>query len=209
MDNLGHLQPFNEEMLVMDDYSDSLNDWMVLNFASLCRSDKRLGKEGYWQQWKIAFAEADRVDDDLFIFMPDDFMQLDYEKILELHDTLKVRPYSFNLINDGRDQSFRHFTPKPVTINDTECMNVGFNDCGFFCNRATLEKLNFRIDPVSPSRFHADPLRSSGVGEQLTLRMRNAGIYMLMPVKSLAVHGDHESIMHKTERKRNPLISKH
>ena len=38
--------------------------------------------------------------------------------------------------------------------------------------------------------------------------MENNLSEMMKPKKSMAFHGDHESVMHPEERKKNPLISK-
>jgi hypothetical protein len=205
--NVKHFDDHGFETTIIDDAS-TFDLTECNEYADIFQSEKKLGKRFYWMQWRTAFEIALDTKDDLFIFTPDDFMDLDLEKIKEMHEALKNRAYCFNLINDGREQSFRQFEPIPRTINETECLQVGFTDCGFFCNRMTLNILKFRIDPIMQERFHADPLRSSGVGEQLTFRMRNAGVFMLRPNKSLAFHGDHTSIMHPEERKRNPLTSK-
>ena len=53
-----------------------------------------------------------------------------------------------------------------------------------------------------------DKSKSSGVGYQLSRRLIQLDIPMYKPIKSLAKHGGHESIMHTEERKLNPLKSK-
>lgn len=205
--NLKYLDKFDQDIVVLDDYSDYNID-PFLEYADYYRTEEKLGRERYWHQWKLAFMLCAESDDDLFIFMPDDFLKLNYKKIVELHEYLKHRSYSYNLINDGRTECFRQFTPKETSIEPWETLQIGFNDCGFFCNRKTLKLLNFRFDPVNPLRFVNNPYISSGVGQQLTMRMRDNGVFMLMPEKSLAFHGDHPSVMHGIERVNNPLISK-
>ena len=205
---LKHLDTYEHghDVTVIDDASTF--DFTEHNeLAGIYQAEKHLGKPNYWMQWRTAFNLAFHSDDDLFIFTPDDFQDLDLVKIAEIHKELNHRAYCFNLINDGRDQSFRQFKLKPHTIAGVDCSHIGFTDCGFFCNRSTLRLLNFHIRPVNAERFYLDPNRSSGVGEQLTFRMRDSGVFILRPDKSLASHGDHESKMHKEERKKNPLIS--
>ena len=208
LENLQHLDQFDQEIVVLDDKSD-FDMTEVTDYADIYQSMERLGKQKYWQQWRTAFSIARDSDDELFIFMPDDFLKLDYDQIEKLHQQLKVRPYSMNLINDGREECFRAFKPQPQDLDGFEALKVGFNDCGFFCNKKTLKLLQHRIERIDPQRFIWDSSLSSGVGQQLTTRMRGSGVFMLMPVKSLAVHSDHPSIMHPEERKKNPLISKH
>ena len=208
LDNLKYLDQFNHNITVLDDLTPE-DMTRVTDYADLYQSMERLGKKNYWQQWRTALSLARDSEDELYIFMPDDFLSLDINQIERLHETLKVRPYSMNLINDGRTEQFKAFKPTDIDIDGFKAKRIGFNDCGFFCNRKTLKLLQYRIEAIHPQRFFYNEELSSGVGQQLTRRMRSAGVYMLMPEISLAHHGDHPSIMHPTERLINPLISKH
>ena len=60
---------------------------------------------------------------------------------------------------------------------------------------------------IPKSRFNIKDI-SSGVGQYLTFAFNKAKVKMFTPIKSLAYHGDHESLMHKEERIKKPLISK-
>jgi len=186
-----------EHFLILDDGSDFESENMV--------KFKHEGKEGFWKKWKYAFDVAKKSTDELFIFMPDDFTDLQLGDILMLHEQHKHEQYAYNIINDGRDSSWMPF--KAVQANDNT-IQVGFVDCGFFCNREALKALEFRIDPIDPNRFKLKKNISSGVGQQLTNRFTRHKVKMFKPVKSLAYHGDHPSMMHPEERKLNPLISK-
>lgn len=163
------------------------------------------GKQGFWKTWDEALYEAEAYHETLYLFMPDDFQNIDLNKIKELHEDFKNEPYVYNIINDGRHEQWTRFLKKQP-INGTE--QVGFTDCGFFCNREALEAIGFYMDEVPKSWFEQGENMSSGVGYQLTKRFNKAGVKMYKPVKSLAYHGDHESKMHPNERKKNPLISK-
>lgn len=164
------------------------------------------GKEGFWQTWDECLKDASKVkNEDLFLFMPDDFENIDIERIKQIHESFKGKPYVYNIINDGRHESWVIFK-KQKPINGTE--RVGFTDCGFFCNRRALEATLWKVKPIPKERWIKNPLASSGVGRYLTIMFTNRKIPMYKPEKSLAYHGDHESQMHKEERKINPLISK-
>ena len=151
LDILKHLDQFEEEVLVLDDASKYDYD-KHLEYADYYRSQEKLGKRNYWIQWRTAFQLAQDSEDDLFIFMPDDFQDLDYNKIKEIHETLKTRAYSCNIINDGREQCFRPYNNRDLTLNGTDFKEIGFNDGGFFCNRATLEILSFKFEEINPIR---------------------------------------------------------
>ena len=186
----------DNDVIIIDDGSDfKINHPNVHKFP-------HGGKLKFWMRWNHALSIARKSKHDKFIFMPDDFLNIDLNRINELHNLLqKSGPYVYNIINDDREWSWVKFTPVNIT-DDT--IQIGFTDCGFFCNRETLEKLDFKIIPIRHSRR----VQSSGVGRQLTLRFTAAKVPFYKPVKSLAYHGDHPSMMHPSERKRNPIISK-
>jgi len=48
---------------------------------------------------------------------------------------------------------------------------------------------------------------SSGVGRQLSIRLRDLKIPIFTPIKSFAYHGDHESLMNPEVRKIHKIIS--
>ena len=191
------VKPLGRHFLVLDDGSS-------FEFENMVKFPHE-GKVGFWKKWSFAFKTAEATNDELFIFMPDDFEHLQVDKIKQLHEQHKHEPYVYNIINDGRDSCWMPF--KAIQTNDNT-IQVGFTDCGFFCNREALKKLEFRIDPIDPKRFTLKKNISSGVGQQLTNRFTRHKVKMFKPVRSLAFHGDHESKMHEEERKLNPLISR-
>lgn len=194
---LNHLKELNP--VVLDDGSSYFIDYPnVIRF-------KNGGKQDFWRKWFVAFEIAKGSDDDFFLFMPNDFMDLDLKKVKKLHKKFKNNPYVCNIINDGREWCWLRKPAEPV---DQFVKKVYFTDCGFFCNRKALERIDFKIDPVDDKRFIRSRDISSGVGQQLTMKFNRGGVKMYLPYKSLAKHGDHESTMHKDERKNNPLISK-
>lgn len=162
------------------------------------------GKEGYWETWDEILKDCEKNPSDLYLFMPEDFQDLDFERVIEIHSKLKKNPYVFNIINDGRHESWGIFQRQQPKNGIEE---IGFCDCGFFCNREALAKTKWRIKQPPASRF-LNPAMSSGVGMQLTHAFKNGRVKMYKPVKSLAFHGDHRSEMHPNERKNNPLKSK-
>jgi len=185
-----------EAFVVLDDGSDFETESMV--------KFPHEGKAGFWKKWKHAFEMAEKSDDELFIFMPDDFERLQMGDILMLHEQHKHEPYVYNIINDGRDAQWTAFNPKQV---DEHTIRIGFTDCGFFCNRKALDAIKWKIDPLNPLIFKRNPHMSSGVGQQLSSKFFYNDVAMYKPVRSLAYHGDHISQMHPLTRPSNPLIS--
>jgi len=189
-----------ENLVVLDDGSSFDLDSLDCSFVQF----EHMGKAGFWRSWNYALELCKESDDDFFLFMPDDHLQLELKRIKKLHNQFKSKPYIYNTVNDGRENCF--IINETIQI-DSDTINVGFTDCGFFCNRSALEALNFELYSIPLYRFRT-PGISSGVGQQLTKRFDALRIPMYKPVKSLAFHGEHESVMHKEERIKNPLISK-
>ena len=75
------------------------------------------------------------------------------------------------MINDGRDFCWGRFkTGQPaIEIETMKLTEVGFVDCGFLSNRHTMSQI--KIDRIQDHWFDR-PDKSSGVGNQLTKKMR-------------------------------------
>lgn len=170
---------------------------------------RHCGKEGFYKLWDFALHNCEESGDQRFLFLPDDYSNIDFERIDGIHNHFVMTggfhsPYVCMIVNDGRGQNWTALPERPY--ND-ELTRIDWIDCGFFCNREALDRIGFNVFPVDPKRFKR-PGVSSGVGEQLTVRFNKAGVPIYRPIKSLADHGDHESVMHTEERIKNPLISK-
>jgi len=162
------------------------------------------GKRGYWQIWDAMLKMLrTRTDHELIIFSPDDFTAPKVDEILAQHERLNKWAYAHNIINDGRNACWTAFMPRVI---DSGLMEVGFVDCGFFCNRKALDAISYYVSAI-PENWH-NTHGSSGVGYQLSKRMLKRAVTMLLPMKSLAYHGNHESKMHPELRKKQPLKSK-
>jgi hypothetical protein len=166
------------------------------------------GKENFWKKWKFAVEYCKDSDEQYFLFAPDDFKNYDLDMIKQL--TMQGwdnNLFAVNLSNDGRKDCWGEFKTNqpPFEIGSYKFSEVGFVDCGFLTNRHTLEKLT--IDEV-PKQWFDSPIKSSGVGHQLTKKFRAMQVKMIVPTPSLAFHGSHDSVMHGKHRKDIPLISK-
>ena len=129
-----HLNSFNIDPIIFDDGSK-----YKTNLPNYNRHEHR-GKQGFWRTWDDVLRDAKLHEADMYIFMPDDFQEIDIERIKQMHNELK-KPYVFNIINDGRTMQWVRFKP----IKRMGYLQVGFTDCGFFCDRLALEKLEFKI----------------------------------------------------------------
>lgn len=199
----------DEKILVIDDGSDI--DFKEYEFLSaLFRVEilqfKHEGKKGFYKLWDYALHRCEESADSFFTFLPDDYSQIDFDRIYETRLSLLYTGHfwAFKIVNDGRPPQWTTFKERPY--ND-ELTQINWLDCSFHCNRQALSAIGYYMMPVNQKRFEV-PGRSSGVGEQLTIRMNKAGVPIYRPIKSFAFHGDHDSVMHGEERVTNPLTSK-
>ena len=163
------------------------------------------GKEKFWQKWDYALRMLKDDNSDIFIFTPSDISNINIDKIIQRHNQFKHNAYAYNLINDGRVNCWNMIKPFKV---DQHTLMVGFTDCGFFCNKNLLNRIGYYVNEINTYRFIHNTSISSGVGQQLTFRMLKAKCLLYTPIQSLVYHGNHESLMHSEERKKNPLTSK-
>lgn len=177
-----------ERVTVFDDGS----EYDATPFYEYC-DYKRIahqGKKNFWQVWQLMLTIARYSEDDEFIFLQDDLYNVDLEGLRAVETPDK---YALNLMNVGPD---RGWSP------------VGYVDCIFKTNRATLEAIGWYIEPVNAYRWMTRPNLSSGVGQNLTRRFYENKIPMILPNRNYASHGDSESKMHPRERQQNPLVCK-
>lgn len=187
-----------EVVTILDDGSD-----FIINHPNVIRF-KHGGKAKFWEKWFFAFKLAEGTDDDFFMFMPSDYSEINLDKIKEIHNNYKDKPYVYNIVNDGREMCWNNIRP---IIKDRDTIQLFFTDCGFFCNRLALEAIEFQMKEIDKNRFIKRKDISSGVGQYLTYAFNRARVKMYKPKSSLAFHGDHESTMHPEHRKELPLIS--
>tara|TARA_R110000868_G_scaffold119513_5_gene317273 strand:- start:16456 stop:17121 length:666 start_codon:yes stop_codon:yes gene_type:complete len=208
IEQANELSKIDQSKLIIDDES----DYPFSNLSKLAKKDPKLttvrmhhcGKKGFYKLWDFALDQCEKSNDDFFLFLPDDYTEIDFERIMETHNRLNDRAYVCNVVNDGRPQQWTTAKEQPF---DLELTRVDWTDCGFFCNRLAFDWIGFEVHPVPPIRFTQKGI-SSGVGEQLTKRWNHAGVPIYRPIKSFAYHGDHVSVMHPETRVKQPLIAK-
>lgn len=171
----------------------------------------KTGKPGFLDRWnealKLCKAASDRLlnPENVFLFIPEDLLDINLQGLLqELAGFDQRAPVVINVLNDGRGPQWTNL--QSWKLSDT-LEHVGWTDCAFICNRAALQVIGWRLEPVLRSRF-LNPTISSGVGMRLTHAFNRAGVPVYRPYKSFAFHGEHQSAMHPEERLKNPLISK-
>lgn len=193
-----------DDIVIVDDGSD-FDPIPFLDYGEFYRFQHK-GRDGYWLQYQYMLEIAQESDHKWFMFIQDDVSDVQFDEIKRVCEAINP-PYAFNFMNRGADRRWTNIIWTDETIAGVDCKKMGYVDCNFCVPRFTLEILGFKMKKVSRG-WLKNKFRSSGVGRQLSKRFADAGIPMYMAKKSLAYHGSHESVMHKRERTRNPLISK-
>jgi glycosyltransferase involved in cell wall biosynthesis len=180
------------------------------NLASLAvhRYDNH-GKKQYWQLVNHIFKFLSKQNFDLFIYMPDDieicsgFFQKVVSQWYAISDPRKI---VLNLGLDNRTQCWTNFERVKCRFGEVEVFKTQWVDMLMLFERSFLEALDYRIQPISLSRWSKNPNLSSGVGQQVSQRLHGLGFSLYQVSEYLISHGNHESMMNPEERKINPLI---
>lgn len=172
-----------ESVTVIDDGSE-YDPSEHLNYCEYYRLSHH-GKEGFWVNWNFMLGLAKESNDREFIFLPDDIHDFEIDRMRK-----DYKGGALNVLDVGAD---RGWTPK------------GYVDCGFMCDRKVLSALKWELDPIPITRFNI-PNISSGVGQQMSFKLWMKGIPMILN-GNYAHHGNHESKMHPSIRKIQPLCT--
>lgn len=180
------------------------------NGWSYLRAPVNHGRTRWWQWWNIILADLRSSAASVFYVLQDD-MRLcadffgragrlwdaipdDAKGALDLH------------VAQGRDAlGSTCWTGIPAQAVG-EVIRSGWIDCAaFLAPRRLLDKLGWRLDPISPRRWAREPSLSSGVGRQVSMRAVAQGLMLYRVSRSLTVHDDSPSLLNADVRRRTPL----
>jgi len=198
LENVKHLSKFDCRIVVIDDGS----EYDYSEHAKYCEYQRfdHHGKSGFWKLWNIAFQIARLHGAKFNMITADDMLEAKFDKMIK--DFPKFPDlFVCNTLNDGREQSWGERIWTPYKKHWVES---GFTDFACFTPYQVLEKLDFKIYPIKSREEN----QSSGIGQQITTRLKQLEIPMFTPLKSYVYHGDHESVMNPEERRKNPLVSR-
>ena len=193
--------PSDEQIIVLDDGS----TYDPSEHMKLCHyiRTQHYGREGFWLKWQHAFDLCRISEDNYFTFLADDMTEIQWERIAKLPNSL----YAKNLMYErGRFRDWTGMGGFEQDFNGEPHYSVGYVDCAFATNRATMEAIAWKQDEVKWEWFRAGKHISSGVGHQQSWRFVHNRVPMFMPQVTIAKHGDHPSQMHPEHRKQVPLI---
>jgi hypothetical protein len=183
-------------------------------------ANERLGKPGFWKAYQVAFLVARAVKPAFALFVQDDVqyapsllrdVQASWQA--SAADTQRRVLYLFSSADDERLGRWIVYPrrrvsartpggalPHGVHLHKTQWFDLQ----AFMVDRAFFELLQYRMVPIHANRWRRWRGISSGVGQQLTLRLfGRASVYQTRP--GLVLHGGLQSEMNPAARARRPL----
>ena len=134
------------------------------------------GKKRYWKVTDTIFKYTKKINSNYFIQIPDDVQLVDnFFEILvntyeDINDTEKI---CLSFLTDSR--VFRHNWTSFDSQDLGNYYKTQWNDLCYISKKNFFEVLNFSIEPISNSRWVRNPNLSSGVGQQISLRLKSLG----------------------------------
>ncbi len=174
-------------------------------------ASENFGKQRFWMTHQLIFLAAKEADAEYLLSLQDDidlvpnFLQKLW-KVWEATGELDARRrvlYLFSTDDDesgGRWHSFQRVSFPRAQARRTDWFDLQ----AFLIDRSGLSLLRYWVVPISALRWRRDPTISSGVGQQLTIRMAGrATVYQCDP--PLVIHGKAHSQMNPEARTLRPL----
>ena len=200
---------FDLTIKIIDDgssetYSRVVEKCRKRNYAFIKQAHR--GKRGYWKTVNTLYAQFMSVKFDYYYSFPDDFRLAPnyFKRSIEYWNTIEdASLIGLNTMNTGRvNPGWTHFQPEERIYGGVLFTKNQWLDCHLMCTPKYFNVMRWRVP-------NADKWRagSSGVGALTSKYLHKFGHSMYV-CPNLIAHGDHESVMHPDERKRNPLVSK-
>jgi hypothetical protein len=170
---------------------------------------ERMGKPGFWKAYQVAFMVAQEQRSEHALFLQDD---LDFapdllQRVRALWTATASDPLRrvLYLFSSSEDERFGRWVLSPRRELGNGLRRTQWFDLqAFYVDRAFFALLAYRMIAIHRNRWRRKPRISSGVGKQLTLRMRGrANVYQAYP--PLVFHGGLESEMNPQARAKRAL----
>ena len=189
---------------------DDKSDWPVNSLqhpkcVDVIINPEHRGKSRFWQTYNDIFAYCKEHEYDYYIILPDDVEPCpDFvSKAIEAYDQAGCICLSPLLTNRSLLPGISRWGRKPI-----ECKPWGYLthyfDCAGIMKRDFFEALGWQLDLIAPN---PNPLRSSGVGRQVTLRLQALGKAMGHVRRTLLTICETDSKMNTQERLKHPMYA--
>jgi len=193
-------------------YNDGSPSWMNGHIHKAIKSCEEIkvnykqyqtphGKEKYWELVTDNFSDVAKMDVfDYYFMIPDDAILPDNyinEAIRQFDLIDNDKKICLNLFTDLTRKGQMNWGAVPVLheYQGTKIWNAGWVDMEFIAKKTFFSELQYKVEPISPDRWSRNPLLGSGVGHQISDRLRSKGWQLFQVDDSLSYQVDHESIM--------------
>jgi hypothetical protein len=166
---------------------------------------RRLGKQEFWRSYQAAMYLAQRWQPARTLFLHDDVdfgadLLDDADAIWQATSDDPLRRVLYLMSSSKDEENGRWVQFSRRDLPEKACRLTNWFDLqAFMVDRRFFELLNYRMVPIHPNRWKRRPTMSSGVGRQLTMRLRGRGnVYQAWP--PLVSHGAEPSIANPEAR---------
>jgi len=171
------------------------------------------GKKNYWKTINLLWGKIRAEHFDYYIQLPDDvklekkFIQRSVAAWYEITDPKKI---CLNLFLDGLRKGktcWTNFWPQVKLFKNKRYLRTQWMDLFFICEKKFFITQQFAVQPIPASRWAYNPEYSSGVGQQVSLKLHATGLHLYQVTEKLAEHIGEVSIMNPGIRKAEPIES--
>ena len=191
------------DIIIFDDHSPKMANFATPPRIAQITNPEHRGKAGFWQTYNDIFNYCKSHEYDYYIILPDDVEPCPYfvSRAIAAYEAAGCISLSPFVTNRTIAPGISRWGRKPIEDRES-CYLTQYFDCCGIVRRDFFEALDWQLDPITP---HTNPLRSSGVGRQITLRLQALGKPMGHTKRTLLATTDDPSAMNAEERKRHPM----
>ena len=169
---------------------------------------KNNGLKNLWRVINDAFKFIGKIDAKYYFYLQDDLRLKEnfFEESIRIFEKIDDdKKICLELRTDQRTTRPNWTAIEPKIID--EYIHTQWVELDFICKYNFFESLNFKINPIPMSRWDKNPHNSSGVGQQISVRLSEKGLNMYHVINTLTTHGDHESVLLPELRKNEKLLA--
>jgi len=205
LEDLERQLPDGSNVQIWDDHSPNNSENRAFAEAQgwdWTRATTNHGKRRFWKWVSRCYAAQQALSPNLWVLLPDDVRLCErfFDRCLEYWAAAPKDKVSLNLLRDEARLTKACWTGVSPTRACDKIDNVGYTDGLAVVSRKFFEGLRWQLEPVPKGRWLADPLLSSGVGDQVSkaIHARHMGQYRVR--QSLVQHVDGPSQMNPDVR---------
>ena len=195
-------------VVVFDDNSSEKYDLSQFDLKKITMNPN-MGKRKYYVLINASFSYIKNINSKYFIYLPDDIKLVNnfFDETKRIYESIDhPKKICLSILTDERVKRTNWTNFKSIDFG--EYYQTQWNDLCFIAEKKFFDVLNYRLNKIPQTRWNTNPNLSSGVGQQISIRLNKNGYNMYHTKKSMVHHGSHESKMNKLERTKVSLLTK-